>query len=32
MIKIVNNTNKDQFMPHLCQNMESHTRTKVLVH
>ena len=32
MKKVVNNTNKDQFMPYLHQNMKRQTRLKVLAH
>ena len=32
IIKIVSNTTKDWLMPHLGQNMESQTRSKVLAH
>ena len=32
MIKIVNNTNKDQLMFYLRQTMEHQTRAKVLAH
>ena len=32
MIKMVNNNNKDRLMPHLHQNMERQTRSKVLQH
>ena len=32
MIKMVNNNNKDRLMPHLRQNMERQTRSKVLQH
>ena len=29
---MVNNTDKDQLVPHLRQNMERQTRSKVLAH
>ena len=32
MIKIADNNNKDRIMPHLRQNMERQTRSKVLAH
>ena len=32
MIKIVNNPNKDQLMPHLHQTMERQSRLKALAH
>ena len=30
--KTVSNTNKDRLMPHICQNIESQTRSKVVAY